>query len=303
MFTRYKSLTINMDPCKDNYLLKVKLPFKVKSPIIIGKGVEPGLNIRETVTIKIGDEGQYFIIPSTSLKGVFRKLTTTIAYKIANKLSQDLKKVIRSHDEDRLRHTIENHSSLINDLYNKNKDIIDMICYSKKNMSCYELEKEDQATYVDLILSLYCPICSLYGSRHYAGAITFKPVIIPFKEGAVDVRYHVAIDRKTRTKMEKALYMDHLMYYVDKIINIDFIVRDLEPDSLVAKLLASTLEYISASGLLIGGGKSIGYGLLELNKEDVVWSYRRYTSYNDYISPITGKGLNTLLNLLRGNEA
>ena len=302
VFVRYRSNTISLEPSRDYHLLIVKLPFKVKAPIIIGKGVEPGLNIRETITITIGGK-QYFIIPSSSLKGVFRKLSATIAYKMVSKLQPHIGQVIMTHDEDKVKHKIDlEDEDLIEQLYSQNKDVMDRICFSKKNMPCNRLKKEDLETYMELVLSLYCPICSLYGSRHYAGIITFKPVIIPFEERTVDVRYHVAIDRRSRTKEDRALYIDHLLYYVGKVINIEFIVKDLELGSLSSKLLASTLEYISVSGLLVGGGKSIGYGLMEMDRDNVVWSYRRYTSYNEYVSPMTGKGLNTLLDLLRGQS-
>jgi len=280
----------------------VSLKFRVKSPILIGKGVEPGENIREVLTIEYQGQTR-FIIPSSSIKGVFRKISYSILMRMVEKLPTIYKYSALSHMEGELEisHHIrfgDDFEKEIDEFYKSNRDFIDKICVSIYGTGCERVMSEKKEDFYELILSINCPLCILYGSKFFKGLVTFKPYILNYEEKYLDTRPHVSIDRSTKTSLENYLYTDMVLNMINQDINIDIILLDLEPGSIYSKIFANTLRFVKEAGLMIGGGRSIGYGLLELKPEESKWYIREYSSISKYLTISVRRGIDSLINYL-----
>ncbi len=317
MLARY--ISDNTNKLNTHSLLIIKIPLKPLSPILIQQRSED--NIREMYTIEIRREGAFFVIPSSSLKGAFRKISLGIAKTITSSNNQGIfngkeNESLHLHSENAdIVHYIDK-LSIRYDEYKEYMKICKLIkgsacvklfrnyerlrkCEEKWNKECEKLILSEK-TFLDFVYSLYCPICSLYGSRYYAGSISFTPVLIKHREGRAITRYHVSIDRKTRTKVGKALFTDKALYLVDEYLDLYIKVNDIEFGSATARLLALTLEYIGKAGLLVGGAKSIGYGFLEVVKENAEALLYDYNNLDLYLEPKRIKGLTNITEVLSG---
>ncbi len=322
MIVKYSSLkTVNT---KGKIVVSIPLKLTNKyTPLLIGKGIEPGLNIRETLSLPIIESNivnERFIIPSSSIKGVFRKTSiaimktciknadTCIFVKHDTDIVSDLiKRSISTHDEDKGRHATRENISEIeevkNILYNTQLiNLIDRYCIEVVGRSCSEAFKEprsvaEESSILELLISLFCPICSLYGSTVYASSIAFKPIALA--KADKHPRTRTAVNRSTRTIEKGMLFTDYTVVIRDTHgLKLEFIIKDLEPGSPAARLLASTLDYFRIHGIHMGGGKSIGYGLLQLSDEETKWYHVDYSVFKDYLKPKIKKGLTSLIEYL-----
>jgi len=147
------------------------------------------------------------------------------------------------------------------------------------------------------LASLLCPICLLFGSPHRAASIKLTDLYplntIAYwgEETIVATRYHVAIDRKTGTKWEKALYKTQYVQpgtrYTGKLyIIVPQLPLHLQENTTIATLysqavekaqhiLQQTLEYLKHQNQLLvklGGHKTRGYGLAKIEIKTTQYS-------------------------------
>lgn len=126
------------------------------------------------------------------------------------------------------------------------------------------VDNEALLDFLDRSLALYCPICVLYGSPSLVGKLRLVDCL-PTDELSLSFRTHVGISRDTLTSKEGALYEEEL---IDPGVNFktELIVDNLDLGSPEAKLLGATLDYILKLGLHLGGGKSRGLGVVEVDE-------------------------------------
>ena len=230
-----------------------RLYFKPTSPILIG-------GIREGTITYFLDEGGDKIIPFSSWKGAFKRVTELVAKSyndpiLSSHLNDD-------HDNPPTRAEAEK--------------IAEKIC--EKGCEGSELKKTDYGflfssgrTYtkddvVDTISKFLaykqCPIEGIYGSKLFAGKVVFSDSII---SSSVLVQLtRTTIDRKTWTVKEGHLYTEELL--LPEKVEVKVLLRN--PNDKEMKLWKETLDFIERLGLQIGNGKSKGQGMLTLDMEE-----------------------------------
>ena len=279
--------------------LKPMNPYKDTVPIIV-----IGETMDNTITplrlpVVIGDAVvQKYVVPASSIRGFFRKTSLVAAKTVATKNPADLAgdgwrdaaeyiaAAIRLHNESGKTESLhsgrgdreaEETRSLFYDIAIKNtvpqiNRVLDEVLRSRLDISLEDarrragekkLDKETRDAIAEITASLFCPLCGLYGSHSYRGAVFFNTSII---EGEPAARTHVVIDRKTMTSMKREgaglLYTEHVIHV--SRLRIKFVIRDIEPGSPAAILMAHTLSYLKGHGITLGAGKSRGYGLFKI---------------------------------------
>ena len=237
----------------------MELYFTPVTPIHLGGGQE-GI-LKQVVRVPV--KGSLTpIIPAESVKGVLRLISSRIAKSMT--FNDKIKKIVSLHNKDK--HLPEDSSErmkLINELYEKARKILLQI-YGSKDFE-EELSKDD---IVELYLSLLCPICKLYGARSISSKLLIYD-LIPLKPPKTSTYTSTSIDRKTGIVSEKKLYSvefivpeeENQYYYLKMLIN------NVEKGSHEAKVFASTINYIIQRGLIVGGLKTRGFGILKLDTE------------------------------------
>jgi len=202
------------------------------------------------------------IIPSESFKGVLRHLATRIAKKIFEN-SPEVGKIVECHKKDlHIKGCDKQFDDEIVDAYNffsSNK------IFPRDKLS--RMIEEDAESLLEIYLSLKCPICYLFGSKKLASKLIFTDFIF---EPTPSLHLYTAtsIDRRNRRVAEDKLYqLEYVPPSNKNRIRGRIIVDNVEPGSPPALLLASILQYIASEGLLVGGSKSRGYGLIRLTNE------------------------------------
>lgn len=237
----------------------LELYFVTKTPVHVGSGQEGTLSL----IVRFPVNGRLIpIIPSNSLKGTLRSLATKVSKSI--NFNQDTKKILELHKKDT--HIpkfgdVNEKNSFISSYENKSKDFL------KNNnilndRQINELSKEDV---IDLYLSLNCPICTLFGSKSLSGKINIFDAT-PLQLSTIITYTSASISRKTLTVEEGALYTVEAVG-PGTVFEVKVITDNVLPGSNEAKVLASLLNYIKEKGIVVGGMKSKGYGVLELNQE------------------------------------
>ncbi|MGB9759672.1 MAG: RAMP superfamily CRISPR-associated protein [Brevinematia bacterium] len=233
----------------------LELYFTAKTPIHVGYGQEGTLSIiaRFPVNGKLTP-----IIPSESLKGTLRYLAGTISKSM--NFDQDTKKVVELHRKDtHMPEDSESKSSLIKDYKEKSRAFLE----NEGILSKKQLEELSDKDVVDLYFSLNCPICSLFGSKSLSGKINMLDMI-PIHATNVTTYTSASILRKTLTVKEGSLYTIEAIS-PNTIFRTKIIVDNVLSKSDEANVLANLLVFIKERGLAVGGLKSRGYGLLELD--------------------------------------
>jgi CRISPR/Cas system CSM-associated protein Csm3 (group 7 of RAMP superfamily) len=118
---------------------------------------------------------------------------------------------------------------------------------------------------VELYLSIHCPICRLFGSRHIAGKLLFHDGI-PTAEAHLSTYTGISINRETRTIEKGRLFKIQYIVPTDNLCFRTVIIADNIKGTPEAKLLALLLESIINEGLKLGGLRSRGFGLMELER-------------------------------------
>jgi len=157
------------------------------------------------------------------------------------------------------------------------------------NLDLLEIYRAKPDKLWEELASLLCPICLLFGSPHRAATIKTTD-LYPLdsltqqeRETLLATRYHVAIDRKTGIRWEKALYKTQYVQpgtiYTGKLyIIIPELPPHLQQNTTITALynktiekaqhiLQQTLEYLKHQDQLLvklGGHKTRGYGLARI---------------------------------------
>jgi CRISPR/Cas system CSM-associated protein Csm3 (group 7 of RAMP superfamily) len=126
--------------------------------------------------------------------------------------------------------------------------------------------QESREAILEVYASSHCPICKLFGSRYLAGKVLITDGI-PVGEVGLEVYTSTAINRETRTVAENRLFK---LQYVQPNEDLRFIVQVIADnllDSDEGLLLGALLDFMLEGGLRLGGAKSRGYGLTQIDEQ------------------------------------
>ena len=280
-----------------------------QAPILIGKGVEPGENVREQLEITLGNGKKVYVVPSTSIKGALR----TIAYNILKHVAGDPGSDIFKENIHRLAsmlHTEGGGDDEKSSIYHVPKDL------SKIEKTDLEELKKQLKKQLDneIILKMLYSIFKEDAVEFNEELATFKPKIdldsldrciedkkcrevvecllsihcplcrlfgSRFYKGKLNVS-SVFIDpekvaRIARTHVaidRRRLVKQEKALYSDRAvmvseIEMELTALDIEEDSPEEKLLNLVLDYMKEIGIQLGAGKTIGYGYLKAISIDI----------------------------------
>lgn len=254
-----------------------KLAFKAQSPLLIGSGSQMG-NIKEAFKI-----GKYYVIPSSSWKGVMRREALSVALSL--ELDKDVKELLEEHlkGNEKSGENVSFHSpsgcSRLPELKSKN-GIVDLEAMKQSiEPELFHLlhesikVEEAQSEICAALKSFACPLDSIFGSIYFTSLANFSSSVFI---GNPEFRAHASIDRKTMAVSEGHLFTEESVWpagtiklYVTLVIperrELYGYVRDPE---LIKSLWRATLNKISKYGTFVGSGKSRGLGLLMLNSQE-----------------------------------
>lgn len=235
----------------------INLRFRLATPLHIGQRAE---GIVKKITLFDVDGETRPIIPAESFKGTMRHLAT----KLAKPLSYDdqlVEEVVRCHAKD------------IHKGLDVQKELIDSMgawITSNNLIDRKQYEGLSDKNKIEIYASSKCPICRLFGSRVSASKLIFEDVIL---QGTPEVITYTStsIDRRRGLVEEERLFSVELIPPDPEYsLRTRIIVNNVERGSAEAMLLSTVLRYIIDGGLLVGGGKSRGYGLLKIADESNV---------------------------------
>ncbi|AHC52243.1 hypothetical protein SUSAZ_10330 [Sulfolobus acidocaldarius SUSAZ] len=213
------------------YRLKFNLP----------NGLRVGGVYDTTEPLRIGSEE--YLIPSSSLKGMFRRVTEI---------------VLGNADH-------FNQHSQVNNVYSKYKALIQN-CENNPKNCVDEVVKiavakgiKDEKEFVKLYNQYNCPIERLYGGDYFAGSITISDVLV--KTNNIE-RPHVVIDRKAKTNLKKYLFTEKILDL--RSIEVKVIIRG-EANYIP---WMRTLKFMREVGTFIGNSKSRGIGFIQLDDKE-----------------------------------
>lgn len=258
-----------------------------KAPIHIGAG---GDGTFKTIVLMSVRGTKVPIIPAESLKGALRSITTRIAksssYPYVLWKYFDVNNIVKSHKKDQ-------HKYFVEDLRNKlsgelrEKDLRDLLentgLFSKMQVKTM-VDELSYADALEILASMACPICQLFGSRHVAGKLLIEDAVIEgdLKKLKIETQTCIAISRKTRTAEEGRLFM---VQFLDSANNVRFrtkIVADnIEKGGMDANLLARLLIFLRERGLALGGCKSKGFGLFDIKVDLYRMDFAKPSSKDD----------------------
>jgi CRISPR/Cas system CSM-associated protein Csm3 (group 7 of RAMP superfamily) len=232
---------------RDRALLELR--FETEGPIHLGSG-ESGISKK---VLKIYWQGKkHFFIPSNSVKGVFRQIGT----RIAKSMRFDEVVQLSLNEHTKAGHNFGN-SEKIKDL-EKN-------C-SQQAREFVSVQQEEEERY-ELLSSLACPICRLFGSRYFSSKLMFSDSL-PETSYIFDNYTSVAMQRKTKVAEPGRLYTSEFIHGTDKIIFNQQIVADNLSGTNEGKVFSNLIKLIVFSGVKVGGMKSRGYGLLTVDQSN-----------------------------------
>jgi CRISPR/Cas system CSM-associated protein Csm3 (group 7 of RAMP superfamily) len=194
-----------------------------------------------TEPLRIGSEE--YLIPSSTLKGMFRRAT----------------EVILGNPDHLKQHTQDNN------VYSKYKALIEE-CEHNPKKCVDEVVRiavakgiSDEKEFEKLYNQYNCPIERLYGGDYFAGSITISDVLI--KTNIIE-RTHVAINRITKTNLENHLFTEEILDL--RSIEVKVIVRG-ETNYMP---WMRTLKFMRDVGTFIGNSKSRGIGFIQLDDKE-----------------------------------
>ncbi len=215
------------------------------------------------------------VIPNTSWKGVFKRISEDIArgkkMGTASSHKNDEHRVNEGNKDPNAEskiHLIENkviQKLTPKDGIYKGEDLkvleIDDELWQiiRSNLSPNDLNVDDFMDLVRMVTYSYmCPVDRTYGSHFFASAITFSDSLM---ENSISFQPHVMIDRVFGGAKESRLYEEEV---VDpSSLSLKVILRP-EGD---LPLWRYTLKYVEKMGIAVGGSKSRGLGHLTLDVE------------------------------------
>ena len=255
-----------------------ELVFECPHGIHVGSGT--ALFTKDIIRIK----DNYVVIPMTSWKGIFRSLSTRLLNTIKKKYDKVTQLIIDrqlyNENERKLNITTADIIDLVEsignreikekllDLAGRNNDLRAKI---KDNDLVNLIKNPDVETRNNVIslltryLSMSFPLTSLYGAEGLAGKLRFLDT---FFYADLHIKTSVSIDRKTNKSLEGRLFNIVIAYPKDDIIKLRILIDNIRNGSDAEKqLIKSTLQYVKAQGIHIGGEKSRGIGYLKMIPE------------------------------------
>lgn len=239
-----------------------RLRFKATTPLHVGGAREANF----LYALRLRDSGK-LLIPSSTWKGAFRALAEKLApstpmseleklavEKVA--LSSDPRKEVESllDSFNRALRGEENGPFKPSEV----RSALFSIGYKEEELK----SPEDPAWMLVEYLAYHCPIGKLFGNQVRAGSVRFLDTLLP---AGTQRRPGVGIDRRDLKVKEGVLYF---VETTDAEVLVPLLMLgEVETlGSTSAKLLASTLEAIKEVGISVGGRKSAGLGLLQLEE-------------------------------------
>ncbi|AOL15392.1 hypothetical protein BFU36_00050 [Sulfolobus sp. A20] len=213
------------------YRLKFNLP----------NGLRIGGVYDTTEPLRLGSEE--YLIPSSSLKGMFRRVT----------------EIIMGSPEHFNQHV--NSSNV----YSKYKTLIDE-CNQHPKKCVDDVVRiavakgiTDEEEFNKLYNQYNCPIERLYGGDYFAGSITISDVLV---KANIIQRPHVVIDRKSRTNLERFLFNEKIL----DLSSIEVMVIVRGEYNYIPWM--RTLKFMRDVGTFIGNSKSRGIGFIQLDDKE-----------------------------------
>jgi CRISPR/Cas system CSM-associated protein Csm3 (group 7 of RAMP superfamily) len=235
----------------DRALLQLYL--KPVSPLHIGTGEE---FLKGVVQFTVNGR-RIPIIPAESIKGVLRADAGRLAPSLRFR-EPTAADVVRSHRKDK--HELSDRS----DRYLP--EAAALIARLFPHHAQQRELQESREAILEVYASSHCPICKLFGSRYLAGKVLITDGI-PVGEVGLEVYTSTAINRETRTVAENRLFK---LQYVQPNEDLRFIVQVIADnllDSDEGLLLGALLDFMLEGGLRLGGAKSRGYGLTQIDEQ------------------------------------
>lgn len=261
------------------------LTFRLKSPLHIGERQEG--TTKKILFFKVNGK-DVPIIPAESFKGAFRSLATKLAKSLFEGF--EIYDVVNCHGKD-----VHVKGKDCEKLKEKYKEVAKSWLSKELGISENKIGELSETKRVEMYLSFKCPICRLFGSGELASKTIFFDVIfnaIP----EVGVYTSTSIDRKTKVVAEERLFqIEYIPPEGRYELSTKIIVDNVEKGSNEAIVLATTLEYMLENGLLVGGSKSRGYGLLEVDNSK---SYSLMLSLNPNVNLSEGDKIMNNVNAL-----
>lgn len=233
------------------------LRFKARTPLHVGGAREA--NVLFTLKLRSGQ----LLVPASTWKGAFRavseKLARTMPMSPLERLAVERESLLRGPAGEELLQRFRaalagREEAPFNPL--EVRGALLSIGYSDEELASLEDPRAALLEY----LAYSCPLGRLYGNQVLAGRVRFLDTLLTVH---LERRPGVGIDRKTLRSSDRFLYQ---VETTPADIDVPLVmVGEVEKlGSTPSRLLASTLEAVQEVGLSIGGKKSAGLGLLEL---------------------------------------
>ncbi|MEM0087388.1 MAG: RAMP superfamily CRISPR-associated protein, partial [Thermofilum sp.] len=241
-----------------------KLQFTARTPVHVG-------GVREAnvlYALRLRSLGR-LLVPSSTWKGAFRaiaeKLAPSMPLSEVEKLAVE-RVALSSEPKSSVKDLLEGFGRALrgeetppfkpDDV----KRVLLSIGYSEEELRA----PEDPAWMLVEYLAYHCPIGKLFGNQVRAGSVRFLDTLLTAQ---TQRRPGVGIGRKDLRVQEGVLYTVETTEaeVAVPLVMVGEVERLGSPS---AKLLASTLEAVKEVGLSIGGRKSAGLGLLQLESAE-----------------------------------
>ncbi|MEM0345467.1 MAG: RAMP superfamily CRISPR-associated protein [Thermofilaceae archaeon] len=241
-----------------------KLQFTARTPVHVGGAREANV----LYALRLRSLGR-LLVPSSTWKGAFRaiaeKLAPSMPLSEIEKLAVE-RVALSSEPKSSVKDLLEGFGRALrgeeappfkpDDV----KRVLLSIGYSEEELRA----PEDPAWMLVEYLAYHCPIGKLFGNQVRAGSVRFLDTLLTAQ---TQRRPGVGISRKDLRVQEGVLYT---VETTEAEVSVPLVmVGEVERlGSPSAKLLASTLEAVKEVGLSIGGRKSAGLGLLQLESAE-----------------------------------
>ncbi|MHA1594241.1 MAG: RAMP superfamily CRISPR-associated protein [Candidatus Baldrarchaeia archaeon] len=261
--------------------LVIKPSFRLVTPLNIGFMGE-----REVLraTFKVPMQGKETpIIPQSSIKGALRAITERIARSVEWK-DQDVRNAVEMHFERNIithrGSSPERFQQLLAEYKSSGRfDEIVKHVQETLGLSVNEAQEgeENERRILEAFLATKCPIDNLFGCTEYSGMLRLTD-FIPTGSPELARYTGIGIDRKSMKVFEQAIYQVEMIMPTVSFTGL-IVVDNLIPGDHISRLFALMWKFIKQLGLQIGGRKSVGFGLLQI--EDIKASYVDFLQLKD----------------------
>ncbi|WP_338602831.1 RAMP superfamily CRISPR-associated protein [Sulfolobus tengchongensis] len=248
-----------------------KLKFNMPYGFRVG-GTKQESNLLEAL-YQIDEQGSiYYLIPFSSWKGVFRRVTEMLVNSQSHFNNHSV-------SEDRVNQIYTVYSSSIEECVKNitdcDNDVV-KVAIAKGIISKNDRSHDKKTEFAKLVEMWNCPVEKIYGSEYFAGSITISDSIV---YSGVLSRTHAVIDRKSKKVLERHLYTEHIVDV--NSVNVNLILRDYIKEWL------DTLRFMANVGTFIGGSKSRGIGYIKLDTKESEFAEVRDITAKPVFKPLS----------------